>query len=257
MGAWVVHLGLSMKRMAVTAREAVRHVLFTTGAYSALTWLRAKRGGTSAHLQGADAKSRFQAIYDTGVWRHGDYATPGSGLGSSLSATSALRQIFSSLLDELGAQTLLDVGCGDFFWMRHINISQNYVGIDVVEIVIKENKKNFENSRRKFLSLDAIVDDLPDADVVMCREILFHLSFRDIRKLLTNILSKDRSYVIATSDRQTSFNSDIPTGDFRLLNLEASPLRFPAPIRVIEDSAITPRRIIGVWDVKHLKGLEW
>jgi hypothetical protein len=55
-----------MNRVAVTAREVVRHVLFTTGAYSALTWIRAKRGyGTSAHIEGSNAKSRFQSIYDT------------------------------------------------------------------------------------------------------------------------------------------------------------------------------------------------
>jgi hypothetical protein len=241
-----------MNRMVVSTREAVRHALFKAGAYGALTWLRGKRGGTSAHLRAADAKARFQAIYDAGVWQHGDDGTPGSGFGSSLSATSTLRQILPSLLHEIGAQTLLDVGCGDFFWMQHVNLAQIYLGVDVVETVIEDNRKRFETPRRKFLALNAIVDDLPAADVVISREILFHLSFDDIDRLLRNILSKERSYILATSDRQTSFNSDIPTGDYRLLNLEARPLRFPPPLRIIDESAISPGRIIGLWDVKRL-----
>jgi hypothetical protein len=250
--------GNALNEIAVTTREVVRHFLYKTGAYRALTWVRAKRGGgASAHLLESGVKTRFQAIYDAGVWRHGDEATPDSGSGSSLSATSTLRQALPTLLNELGAQTLLDVGCGDFTWMRHVNMLQNYVGVDVVEAVIEADKDHFENASRRFLSLDAIVDELPEADCVMCREILFHLSFEHIKRLIRNILSKNRSFIIATSDRLTSFNSDIPTGDFRLLNLEARPLKFPAPIVEVDDSAVSPRRILGVWDAKRLRERQW
>jgi SAM-dependent methyltransferase len=243
-----------MRRLAVTSREVIRHIIFVTGTYGAVTYLRERKGaGSSVHLREADLRSRFRVIYDAGIWRHGNDATPRSGLGSTLSATTMIREILPSLLDDLDAQTLLDVGCGDFFWMQHMHISQNYIGIDVVEALIETNKANFENQHRQFLSLDAINDELPNADVVMCREILFHLSFSDIRKLLRNILLKDRSYIIGTSDRQTGFNSDIPTGDFRLLNLEAWPLHFPAPRWVVDDSAVWPGRIIGVWDAEDLK----
>ena len=141
-----------------------------------------------------------------------------------------------------------------FSGLQHVNLQQNYIGIDIVDTVIEENIRRFETPRRKFLSIDAIVDDIPDADIVMCREVLFHLSFDEIKHMLNNILSKNRSYLIATSDRQTYFNSNIPTGDFRLLNLESWPIKFPAPMRVIDDSAVSPRRIIGVWDAKSYQG---
>lgn len=241
-----------MSRLTVTAREAVRHGLFTVGAYRALTWLRGRRGAATGHLQAMDTKSRFQAIYDTGVWGKVTDGTPESGPGSALSATSTLRQTLPLLLNELGAKTLLDVGCGDFMWMQHVNLAQKYIGVDVVDRVISANKEQFEDSNRTFMSLDAIADELPSADVVMCREILFHLSFKDINRLLRNVFSKERSFIVVTSDRQTNFNSDIPTGDFRPLNLEVRPFGFPAPIRVIDDSAVRAGRIIGVWAVKDL-----
>jgi hypothetical protein len=243
-----------MNRATVTAREAVRHVLFSTGAYGALKWLRARRGGGNwAHLQQGDARARFQAIYETGVWRHGVDETPGSGSGSSLQATATLREALPALLRELGAATLLDVGCGDFTWMQSVGISQKYIGVDIVESVIAQNKSRFSSEVREFFFRDAMTDELPAADVVMCREVLFHLSFDDIRKVLRNLLSKERKYLVLTSDRQTLFNSDIPTGDFRLLNLEAWPLKFPAPVRVIDDSRVSPNRIVGVWEAEGLR----
>lgn len=242
-----------MSVVIASAREAVRHVLYSVGAYGLLTWLRSMRGGTAIQLREPDLKTRFDAIYRTGVWQHGDDTTPGSGQGSSLASTGSLRQVLPSLLVELKAETLLDVGCGDFSWMQHLAAEVDYIGIDVVETVIEKNRELFERPGRRFSALDATVDDLPDADVVLCREVLFHLSFEDIHKLLRNLLSKNRRWLILTSDRQTLFNSNIPTGDFRLLNLEARPFGFPPPRHEIDDYAVFPRRIIGVWDAMQLR----
>lgn len=245
-----------MSVLKTTVREAVRHVLYQTGAYDLIRWRRLKAGAHSTHLEETDLKSRFSAIYDRGIWQHNtDAATPGSGLGSSLAATSALREALPALMDDLEARTLLDIGCGDFTWMQHVTMRPDYIGIDVVDSVIAQNARLYGGPGRTFAVGDATTDDLPAADVVLCREVLFHLSFVDIRKLLKNVLSKDRSYIIATSDRETAFNSDIPTGDFRVLNLEAWPLRLPPPERVIADSAVLPHRIMGVWDAQKLRRL--
>lgn len=246
-----------MNVAVTTAREILRHLLYKSGAYSLLTMYRSRKGMNPAHLQGAEGplKSRFSGIYETGAWQHGDDATPGSGEGSTLAATTKLREALPTLLGELGINTLLDIGCGDFTWMQHVDLNQNYVGVDVVDSVIEKNRQLFERPGRVFAVADATVDDLPDADAVMCREVLFHLSFEDINKLLKNLLSKKRSYLIITSDTRTLFNSDIPTGDFRPLNLEARPLKFPPPDRVIDDAAVSPGRIIGVWNTTNLTNL--
>jgi len=246
-----------MNVAATTAREMLRHLLFISGAYSLLNLYRSTRGLKSAPLNDTQGplKSRFSGIYETGAWQHGDDATPGSGEGSTLAATARLRDVLPSLLSELNVHTLLDIGCGDFTWMQHVELEQNYVGVDVVDSVIEKNRKLYERPGRIFAVADATADDLPEADAAMCREVLFHLSFEDIKKLLGNLLSKKRSYLIITSDTRTLFNSDIPTGDFRPLNLEARPLRFPPPDRVIDDAAVSPGRIIGVWNVKNLESL--
>ena len=64
--------------------------------------------------------------------------TDGAGPGSSLQATDGLRWHFPSILDEIAAKVLLDVGCGDFTWMNRIELRQNYVGVDIVPSVIAD-----------------------------------------------------------------------------------------------------------------------
>lgn len=240
-----------------TAREILRHLLYKSGAYGLLSLYRSNKGVSPAHLRDAEGplKSRFSGIYETGAWQHGDDATPGSGEGSTLAATTGLREALPSLLSELNVHTLLDIGCGDFTWMQHGNLQKDYIGVDVVDSVIEKNRQLYERPGRIFAVADATVDELPEADAALCREVLFHLSFDDINKLLKNVLSKKRSFLIITSDTKTWFNSDIPTGDFRPLNLEAWPLRFPPPDRVIDDAAVSPGRIIGVWNTANLAGL--
>jgi hypothetical protein len=245
-----------MNRIKTTIREIVRHLLYRTGAYGLLYRRRKKEGRNVIYLKEATLKSRFKKIYETGVWQHGvNDETPGSGGGSTLAATTELRGALPVLLEELNAKTLIDIGCGDFTWMQSVNIVQGYIGMDIVDSVIKENERLYGRPGRKFLVGDATIDDIPDGDIVMCREVLFHLSFYDINRLLKNVFSKERSYFMATSDRQTLFNSDIPSGDFRLLNLEARPLKFPPPGRIISDAAVSRHRIIGVWDANSIASL--
>ena len=45
----------------------------------------------------------------------------------------------------------------------------------------------------------------------------------------------------------TLFNSDIQSGDFRLLNLERAPFRLPPPQRLISDDLVVAGRRLGVW----------
>ena len=238
-----------------TAREIARHVLFKSGLYGVLTAFRRMRHGRKlGHIVDPSLKSRFTEIYKTGVWKEGeDAGAPDSGAGSTLAATDVLRHALPGLLQDLDARVLLDIGCGDFTWMQHVSFPQKYIGIDVVDTVIDANNKQFKTKIREFAVCDATKDDLPEADTVLCRQVLFHLCFSDIKKLLENVLSKDRAYLIADSDRSSLFNSDIPSGDFRLFNLEANPFRFPTPDFVIDDSKIRANRVIGVWDCKKIR----
>jgi len=238
-----------------TTREIVRHVLYKSGLYGILIAFRKMRDGRETkHIANPTLKSRFTTIYKMGAWKEGaDTGTPGSGAGSTLAATEGLRHALPGLLQDLNTQVLLDIGCGDFTWMQHVSFTRKYIGIDIVDTVIDANNKQFKMETREFAVCDATKDELPEADTVLCRHVLFHLSFSDIKKLLVNVLSKDRVFFIANSDRNSLFNSDIPSGDFRIFNLEANPFRFPTPDFVIGDSKVCANRIIGVWNCKKIR----
>jgi hypothetical protein len=136
--------------------------------------------------------------------------------------------------------------------MQHVALDAKYIGVDVVQSVVDTNQRLYGSAQRDFRCVDAVAEPIPAADAVLCREVLFHLSFADARKLLENVKTSGARYLIATSDTATSFNSDIRTGDFRVLNLRKRPFRFPAPSFSIPDEAVQPGRSVGVWQVANI-----
>ena len=76
---------------------------------------------------------------------------------------------------------------------------------------------------------------MPDADVWMCRDCLFHFSDRNIWRALQNFLQSDINYLLTTTFPESTENRNIATGDFRPLNLELPPFSFPSPIAQLDD----------------------
>jgi hypothetical protein len=244
---------LTVTNVKITAREVLRHLLRRSGLGPALNAWRARRRGTATtHLNDPDLAHRFDHIYKFGIWTHGDSTVPLSGEGSSLAATDSVRSALPALLTTLGARSLLDLGCGDFTWMRHVPLEQSYIGVDIVESVIRENQRLYAGDTRSFLRLDATREPLPAADVVLCREVLFHLGFADCFAVLRRIRESGARYLIATTDEGTLFNADIASGDFRVLNLRARPFRFGAPMTALADAANSSTRQLAVWDIGTL-----
>ncbi len=249
--------------LKTTAREVVRDVLHTTSLDRMLMKRRRARGQDIGHLQHRDRSQVFSYIYDHAVWRNGADEGSLSGAGSEVDATQTVRREIADTLDRLNVKSVLDVGCGDFNWMKHVDLGTvDYLGVDIVRTVMDENQRLYGSDRRRFLTLDAVTDQLPRADLVLCREVLFHLSLADGRSLLDNIKRSGAKYAMITSDTATSFNADIKTGDFRILNLLKRPFHLPGPtgpaltdagpqthglIRWLPDAAVSPSRGLGVW----------
>lgn len=228
---------MSGRSFVRTVKELSRQLLYKAGVRRKLD-----------HLAPAGRAERFAKIYADGVWKRGDDSVPASGDGSSLAATATIRDQLPGLLAQLDCQTLLDIGCGDFTWMRDVPLgSIDYIGLDIVPSVIDEDARLFASATRTFDVADATRDALPDADVILCREVLFHLSFDDIFSALSNMLATPRRYLILTTDDQTGFNSDIESGDFRILNLARRPFKFPPPAFAIEDAGAIAGRKLSVW----------
>jgi hypothetical protein len=221
-----------------TGKEAGRHARHLLGF-----------GQRASHLKEAKLRDRFDKIYRDGIWQMGAPDVPLSGNGSTVFAAANVMTKLPTLMRSLGCKSLLDVGCGDMTWMHSVDVP-GYAGVDIVSAIVAENQRKFPD--RHFLCLDAVVDPLPRADAAICREVLFHLSFSDAIGLLRNIRAAGVRWLLATTDTQTMFNSDIASADFRMLNLRRAPFRFPKPETEIEDDVIASGRSIAAWKISDL-----
>ena len=209
----------------------------------------------AAALSALSLEERFARIYQTNLWFD---AESRSGAGSSLDATAQLRFSLPPLLRSMNTRRLLDVPCGDFNWMSHVDLSGiDYIGGDIVEAVIEANRERYESPTRRFMRLDLTSGPLPQADVILCRDCLVHFSFDNIIAAFRTMKASGAHYLLTTTFLDWTVNKDIVDADWRPLNLEKSPFLLPAPHSVIleectEEGGAYADKALAVWRVSDL-----
>jgi len=175
----------------------------------------------------------FQVIYDRNLW--GDPESV-SGPGSSLTRTSAFSAELPPLFSELGVRTLLDAPCGDLNWLSALPLDlDEYIGVDIVSELIAHNQRVHNAASRSFRRLDLVVDPLPRADLILCRDGLVHLSSADVVSAMHNFKRSGSVYLLTTTFTSVASNRDIETGGWRPINLQQPPFSFPSPLRAIDE----------------------
>ena len=170
----------------------------------------------------------------SGYWRknHWGNAESKSGDGSTLRYTEHIRQEIPILLNRLNATSMLDAPCGDFNWFKEIKFEYaiEYTGGDIVDDMVLELNHKYGNATRKFIVMDAVRDKLPDVDIWMCRDLIFHLPTLDVKKLIDNFIKSNIKYLLITSHVASDIsNADTFLGGFRLINLLNPPFTLPKP----------------------------
>lgn len=175
------------------------------------------------------------------------------GSGSTLNYTAPLRESLPALLSKHNINSMLDLPCGDYSWMSLVKFPSGfqYIGADIVEFMIEDNQKKYPG--KDFRVLDLCQDPLPSADVLFCRDCLFHLSYQDIQRAFENIKSSNIKYLLTTTyDEQ--YNKDIVTGDFRPINLCTHPFDLPQPIERISDWIHGHQpRFLALWSIDTIR----
>lgn len=175
-----------------------------------------------------------------------------------------MRSKLVQILSRFEIDSILDLACGDFNWMRKVleNSSLTYLGVDIVEPLIEKNKLNFENDKIKFKVLDVLEDDIPGADLVICRDLLFHLPNKDILKIISKVVHSSSRFFLVTSHLTLEANKfeniDIKAGDFRRIDLFKTPFNLPeCYITSFEDWLFPdPPRNMILFDIDRLRK-EW
>jgi SAM-dependent methyltransferase len=191
------------------------------------TW-RYRRRIVQQNFKAKTVAEIFTETYQNRYWKSRESV---SGAGAEMAQTRVLREALPTLLREFKVKTLLDLPCGDFNWMQHVDLRGiRYTGGDIVEELVQQNRQRFGNADRSFVCLDILADPLPDADLVLIRDCLVHFSFAHIEQALANIRRSNIRYLLTTSFPDRDQNEDIQTGYWRPLNLQKAPFSFPAPL---------------------------
>lgn len=173
-----------------------------------------------------------ETIFSANTW---DSMESVSGAGSELSNTAQIIRELPALLRELRVQTFLDMPCGDFKWMQHVDLEGiDYLGADIVDELVQRNTERFGK-------LDLLAGGLPKVDLVLCRDCLFHFSHADVFRAL-HALAESRSQWLLTTTftyRTLPLNADIETGGWTPINLETAPYSLPPPRRLIVEGNVT------------------
>lgn len=195
----------------------------------------------------------FSEYYETNYW--GDEESK-SGAGSSLAHTENIRRELPKLFSAHNVRSVLDAPCGDFNWFKDIQFAEpiNYIGGDIVPKLIADLNTRYASDTRSFVHMDITKDTLPKVDLMMCRDVLFHLSYTDIKDFLANFKKSGIEWLLVTSNSESPKNSDITHGNWRPLNLNLPPFNFPTPRQVIEEypDGNNIKKVIGLWNKADL-----
>ncbi len=207
-------------------------------------------------LKNHDAEWIFTRIFKDNHWGSNDSV---SGHGSDAYQTQIIARAIPEVIDAFGITSMLDLPCGDFHWMQAVDLQGvQYIGADIVEDLIKKNQLHFANTNVEFKKLNIIADDIPDVDLVFCRDCLVHLSTEDVFHALNTIVNSKAKYLLTTTFSERASNPNILTGQWRALNLEAAPFHLPKPIRLInegctQDSGKFFDKAMGLWKVEEIR----
>lgn len=238
-------------RIPETIKRVARRIPGVLHVYRFLLRLQRRR-----RLRRKGAEEIFTDIFRVNRWGGKDSVSgPGSGAGQVRAVTKDL----PILLRDLGISTILDIPCGDFHWMKDVNLDGvRYIGADVVEELVMNNKANHETVDLRFLHLNLLTDELPKADLVFCRDCLVHFSYHDIILALRNIYASQPKYILTTTFPSRRSNRDILTGEWRPLNLEIPPFNFSEPLRILgehctEGNGAYQDKSLGLWPIEEIK----
>ena len=180
-----------------------------------------------------------------------------SGPGSSLEQTRIVRQELPKLIDELQIDTFLDAPCGDFNWMKEVELGvKKYIGADIVKDLIENNRKVYENEIRKFIVLDIVKDHIPVVDLIFCRDCFVHLTFKEITRSLRNIIRSKSKWLLTTTFVNLNSNEELSTG-WRAVNFQVPPFNFPPPVMIINEKCTEQDgkyfdKSLGLWKINDI-----
>lgn len=183
----------------------------------------------------------FNKIYKEQLWGKSKSGFC-SGLGSDEINSKIYIDFINDFLNTNNIKTIVDIGCGDFQVAKRFDLTnRNYIGCDIVKDLIKYNIQNYSKGNKiSFLHLDIVHSEPPLGDLILIRQVLQHLSNKDIKIILNKI--KNYKHILITDELPNNnsheINSEVIKGGTRLENNGGLYLEKP-PFNCITETLLT------------------
>lgn len=185
-------------------------------------------------------KEIFTKIYKEKTWgENGDFFSGFGSLEQGVVNPYCLwvRDFLQSLPES--QRVVVDLGCGDFRIGRSfVDLTTQYIGVDVVDVLVKRNLEKYGSPRINFVALDITREALPSGRIVLVRQVLQHLTNAEVAVVLDKIKAYDwaiiTEHVPSPNNPRLRWNLDKPPGPgIRLyvnsgLNPAMEPFSWPA-----------------------------
>jgi 2-polyprenyl-3-methyl-5-hydroxy-6-metoxy-1,4-benzoquinol methylase len=185
-------------------------------------------------------KNFFTDTYNLNSWGGGESK---SGTGSYLSHTESIRKFLVNFIKENNIKKIFDCSCGDWNWMKEIKENfVDYLGNDVVEMIVQNNNEKYSSDNIKFICGD-LIDTLSKFedyhfDLIICRHTLEHLPTDYVKKSL-EIISKKSNYAFITN---STLNDNVELNEFNGVSARGINLNLPPYNNIL------PKRFTSFWD---------
>ena len=129
-----------------------------------------------------------------------------SGPGSWLCNTSESVEFINETIADYGVSSILDLGCGDWNWFSRVNLDGvTYQGWDADESMVADVSARHGGPSVTFAVKDIVLEDYPAVDLIVCRDVLFHMMPAVALAVLEKI-QRSGALLIATSFRDAPRN---------------------------------------------------
>jgi len=179
-------------------------------------------------------KTLFENIYKNKIWNNGDNNIPLSGPGSSIKNAIKCSVLLDDFIISNECKNILDLGCGDLTWISKTsffnNNNINYTGVDIVENLINTHIKSYP--KKHFIITDIInYKNLEHFDIIIIRDVIFHLKNEEILKILCNIKYKFK-YLLITSCLNSINNDNFDKWHFAEKNIHLEPFNISKKFKI-------------------------
>ena len=121
------------------------------------------------------------------------------GPGSTRANTVNLRVFLKSIVEDYDVHSVLDLGCGDLYWITLDPWEFSYLGLD--DNIRLEAKQRADERAWELQSSDirSYVEET-DQDLAICKDVMRHHDKDDIGKIISNLRTK---YLLCDYDEKT------------------------------------------------------